>query len=88
MKEKSRIITEKHIKLSMQSDEEQNTVRSVQAVDCKTKEKIRKLCKKKYPDGHLSEQADNIEPDKSGDSAKKKGSHSLTELHHFQNNHK
>ena len=88
MKEKSRIITAKHVKPSMQSDEKRNPVTSDQAVDCKTKEKIRKLCMQKYPDGHLLKQADNIEQDIVEKPEEKSGSHSLSALHHFQNHHK
>ena len=88
MKEKNRIIADMNIKLSMQSDEAPKPIRSGQAVDSETKEKVRKLCMKKYPDGHVHEQANNIKPDKTAKSDEKPGSHSLSQLHHFQNNHK
>ena len=88
MKEKNRIIEDKHRKLLIQKSKKGNPIHSDQVVDHKNKEKIRKLYLKKSPNGPVLEKTNNIEPDKTGDPDKKQGSHSLSELHNFQNHHK
>lgn len=88
MKEKNKTIADKNSKRSIQDLKKRNPFRSDQAVDSENKEKIRKIFMKKFPIGPVHEQADNIEPGKSGKSDKKQGSHSLSALHFFQNHHR
>ena len=88
MKEKNRIIADKHIKLSMQINKERDPVCSDQTVDCEAKEKVRELCMRKFPNGHVLDQTDKIKRDKPGSAYKKQGSHSLSELLFFQNYHR
>ncbi len=88
MKKKNRTIADKHIKRSIQDLKNRNPVRSDQAVDSESKEKIRKIFMKKFPNRLGHKQADNIEPGKPGSSDKKQGSHSLSALHFFQNYHR
>ena len=88
MKEKNRIIADKHSKLSMQNVKKGNPVHLDQPVDSDKKEKIRKLCMKKFPNGPLLDQSDKIKRDQPDSADKKRGSHSLSELLFFQNYHR
>jgi len=88
MKEKNRIIADKHRNLSIQKAKKQNPIHSDQVIDRENIEKIRKFLMKRLPKNPLHEKVDNIEPDKTVKSDKKNGSHSLSELYYFQNQHK
>ena len=88
MKEKNRTLTDKHSKLSIQKVKKRNHIHSDQVIDRENIEKIRKFLMKRLPNDSLLEKVDNIEPDKTVNSDKKQGSHSLSQLHFFQNQHK
>ncbi len=88
MKEKNRIIAEKHSKRSMQNVNKGNPFQLDQPVDSDKKEKIREFCMRKYPNGPVLDQLNNIKQDKPGTADKKQGSHSLSQLHYFQNHHR
>ncbi len=88
MKEKNRIIADKHRKLPIQKSKKLDPIRSDQVVNSENKEKIRKLCRNKFPNGPVIEKADNKETDNTANTVEKQGSHSLSQLHFFQNHHK
>lgn len=88
MKKKNSDIANKHNKLTIPDMKERKPVRSDQAVDRDSKEKIRKLFMKKFPDSPVIEQDKKVDPNEPAPSVKKRGSHSLSALHFFQNNQK
>ncbi len=88
MKEKERIIIANQSNISEHDLKKSDLIHSDQVVDQDNKEKIKKIFMKKFPDGPVFEKSGDSEPDKTTNSTKKKGSHSLSELHFFQNHHK
>jgi hypothetical protein len=88
MKEKNGSTADNSNKPSISHTREAEPPPPGQAVEAGRKGKVQKLCMEKYPDGPLSEEVETSEPDESSNADKKTGSHSLSELHHFQNNHK
>ena len=88
MKEKNMTNTGRRRKLSIQAIQKSDQVNSDQVVDHENAEKIRKLRMKKVPKNPVIEQADSIEQEKSAHIDGNQGSHSLSALHFFQNQHR
>ena len=80
---------DKHSKPVKQNLKELDPIMSDQGVSLEKKEEIKKLLMKKISnDPVVLKQTNNNEPEKSANTDKKPGSHSLSSLHFFQNHHK